>query len=155
MRRSLYLQSLLVAALAAPLLASAGPFILHNGVMTGLDRMDGPWSAAVCGLPDANGGMLVIGGLPADESSLAADINSLGQAAGSSCALTMESDAWLFENENEVMAGLATPVDPASGWTIWDAIPGPPVTALLAAGLALGLARGKESVRRPVRRRRD
>jgi hypothetical protein len=153
MRRSLYLQSLLVAALAAPLLASAGPFILHNGVMTGLDRMGGPWSAAVCGLPDANGGMLVIGGLPADESSLAADINSLGQVAGSSCALTMEAYAWPYEDE--VMAGLATPVDPGSGWTIWDAIPGPPVTALLAAGLALGLARGKESVRRPVRRRRD
>jgi hypothetical protein len=130
--------------------------------MTGLDRMDGPWSAAVCvndelpsrtGFLDANGGMLVIGGLPADERGLAADIDILGQVAGNSCALTMEAYAWPYEDE--VMAGLATPADPASGWTIRDAIPGPPVTALLAAGLALGLARGKESVRRPVRRRRD
>ena len=37
---------------------------------------------------------------------------------------------------------------------LWAAIPEPPVVALLAAGLALGLARGSSGLRRPVRRRR-
>jgi hypothetical protein len=35
------------------------------------------------------------------------------------------------------------------------AVPGPPLAALLAAGLALVLARGEGGFRRPVRRRRD
>jgi hypothetical protein len=34
------------------------------------------------------------------------------------------------------------------------AVSEPPAIALLAAGLAMGLARGKGGVRRPVRRRR-
>lgn len=43
---------------------------------------------------------------------------------------------------------------PALGLDAVSAVPEPPVLALLAAGLALGLARGRGGVRRPVRRRR-
>jgi hypothetical protein len=53
--------------------------------------------------------------------------------------------------ENEVLSGLDAQIEPA------PAVSGPPAIALLAAGLALGLARGKpgiRGVRRPVRRRR-
>jgi hypothetical protein len=58
--------------------------------------------------------------------------------------------ATAFQNANvqrEVSGGQALRLDLVS------AMPEPPVFALLAAGLALGLARGK-GVRRPVRRRR-
>jgi hypothetical protein len=53
-------------------------------------------------------------------------------------------------------AVLAVPIDASPVQAAWRValpdLPEPPVLALLAAGLALGLARG-EGVRRPVRRR--
>ena len=56
-------------------------------------------------------------------------------------------------------AALAVPIDAAPGQATWlvpilvPAVPEPPLLALLAAGVALGLARGNGGVRRPVRRR--
>jgi len=60
-------------------------------------------------------------------------------------------------------AVLALPIDASPGRAAWlvpvpdqaplPAEPAPPLLGLLAAGVALGLARG-ERVRRPVRRRR-
>jgi len=185
------------------------PFIYHNGVMTGLGNLGGPFSAAVSvndlgqavgylgidylpGDPGdlyprtaflyANGEMQVLGGLSPDVSSRANDINNLGQVVGSSGLNSETPHAWLYENG--VMTDLNMLIDPASGWTITDAaaindaqqiaaracragvcqavtlnlvssVPEPPVVALLAAGLALGLARGKAGFRRPVRRRQD
>lgn len=131
----------------------------------------------------ANGQMQVIGELTPDWVSLANDINNLGQVVGSA-GLGGEYHAFLYENG--AMTDLNTLIDPASGWTITDAaaindlqqiaaracragvcqavrldlvsaVPEPPTFALLAAGLALGLARGgrgKRGVRPPALRRR-
>jgi probable HAF family extracellular repeat protein len=183
------------------------PFIWHEGVMTGLGNLGGPWGAAVSineagqvvgylgldSLPGnpgelypttaflyANGRMEVIGGLAPDQVSRALDVNNLGQVIGIA-GLNADSHAFLYENGQ--MIDLNTLIDPASGWTISgaaaindlqqiaanacragvcqavrldlvSAVPEPPVFALLAAGLALGLARGKGGFRLPVRRRR-
>ncbi|CAH0285334.1 hypothetical protein SRABI118_03909 [Massilia sp. Bi118] len=183
------------------------PFVWHEGTMTGLGNLGGPWGAAVSindlgqvvgylgvdSLPGnpgelypraaflyVNGEMHVIGELLPGESSFASDINNLGQVVGSSRGASFDSYAFLFENGE--MIDLNTLIDPASGWTITganaindvqqiaanacragvcqavrldlvSAVPEPPVFALLAAGLALGLARGK-GLRLPVRRRR-
>jgi probable HAF family extracellular repeat protein len=183
------------------------PFVYHDGVMTGLGNLGGPWSAArsindlgqvvgylgVDSLPGnpgelyptaaflyGNGEMHMLGGLSPDWSSLAADINNLGQVVGSA---GLDGDSHAFMYENGQMIDLNTLIDPASGWTITgaeaindvqqiaanacragvcqavrldlvSAVPEPPVFALLAAGLALGLARRKDGFRLPVRRRR-
>lgn len=183
------------------------PFIYHDGVMTGLGNLGGPWSGATSindqgqvvgflglnSLPGdpgelypttaflyANGEMNVIGGVAPPWSSLASDINNLSQVVGSFRFTPGLDHGFLYENGE--MIDLNTLIDPASGWTITDAaaindlqqiaaqacrggvcqavrldlvsaVPEPPVFALMAAGLALGLARGK-GVRRPVRRRR-
>jgi probable HAF family extracellular repeat protein len=140
------------------------PFIYHKGVMTGLGNLDGPWSAAL----SVNDLEQVVGYLGVD---------SLPGKPGELYPTT----AFLYENGE--MIDLNTLGDPASGWTITDAaaindvqqiaaracragicqaisldlvsaVPEPPVFALLAAGLALGLARGKAGFRLPVRRRR-
>jgi hypothetical protein len=56
-------------------------------------------------------------------------------------------------------AVLAVPIGAAPGQGAWPvpvplpAVPELPLPALLAAGLALGLARGEGGLRRPVRRR--
>jgi hypothetical protein len=56
-------------------------------------------------------------------------------------------------------AVLAVPIGAAPGQGAWPvpaplpAAPEPPLLVLLGAGLALGLARGKGGLRRPVRRR--
>jgi probable HAF family extracellular repeat protein len=183
------------------------PFYYHNGVMTGLGNLGGPWGAALSvndlgqavgylglgRLPNnpgelypttaflyANGQVQVIGGLSPDWSSLATDINKLGQVVGSSGLGAGATHAFLYEDGS--MIDLNALIDPASGWTITDAaaindlqqiaatackagvcqavrldlvsaVPEPPTVALLAAGLALGLARGRRAVRRPARRR--
>jgi hypothetical protein len=187
MRRSRFSLSLFAAAaLAAPLLASAGPryavtavagsmssgsayygfaedsFIAYDGAMTGLGNPDGPWSSALS--IDDQGE--VVGYLGVDPFPVPDELYPSG--------------AFLYENG--LLTDLNTLVDPASGWTITgaaaindmqqiagracragvcqavtldlvSAVPEPPVVALLAAGLALGLARGS-GLRRPVRRRR-
>lgn len=182
------------------------PFVYHNGVMTGLGNLGGPWSAAnsindngqvvgylgVDSLPGnpgdiyprsaflyENGQMHMLEGVPADWSSGANDINNLGQVVGWASG----ADAgFAFLYVDGEMIDLNTLIDPASGWTITDAnaindvqqiaanacragvcqavrldlvsaVPEPPTFALLAAGLALGLARGR-GLRLPVRRRR-
>jgi probable HAF family extracellular repeat protein len=183
------------------------PFIYHNGVMTGLGNLGGPWSAAtsindhgqvvgylgVDSLSNPldldpriaflyeNGQMHMLESLAPDWTSIARDINNLGQVVGSADGVGDGGVAFLYENGR--MIDLNTLIDPASGWTIQEAaaindqqqiaanacragvcqavrldlvsaVPEPPVVALLAAGLALGLARGEGGFRRPVRRRR-
>jgi probable HAF family extracellular repeat protein len=186
------------------------PFIYHDGVMTGLGNLGGPWSAALSvndhgqvvgylgmepfAVPDElypttaflydGSGMHVLGGASAGWASLATDINNLGQVVGSFRPGAAGDHAFLYENGE--LADLNTLIDPASGWTITGAaaindlqqiaaqacragvcqavtldlvscVPEPPMIALLAAGLALGLARGGRGVRGfrlPVRRRR-
>jgi probable HAF family extracellular repeat protein len=129
----------------------------------------------------ANGQMHVIGGTSPQWSSRASDVNNLGQVVGSFRPSPGADHAFLYENG--VLTDLNILIDPASGWTITDAaaindlqqiaaqacragvcqavtldlvsaVPEPPVVALLAAGLALGLARGRRGFRLPVRRRR-
>jgi probable HAF family extracellular repeat protein len=183
------------------------PFLYHDGVMTGLGNMGGPWSSALSvndhgqvvgylgmdpwSIPDElypttaflyeNGAMHVLGGAAPAWASLATDINNLGQVVGSFRPGPDGDHAFLYENGE--MTDLNTLIDPASGWTITgaaaindlqqiaaracragvcqavtldlvSAVPEPPMIALLAAGLALGLARGKGGFRLPVRRRR-
>jgi probable HAF family extracellular repeat protein len=183
------------------------PFIYHDGVMTGLGNLGGPWSGATSindrgevvgflglnALPGdpaelypttaflyANGAMNVIGGVAPPWSSLASDINNAGQVVGSFRFTPGQDHGFLYENGE--MIDLNTLIDPASGWVITGgaaindlqqiaaqacragvcqavrldlvpAVPEPPVFALMAAGLALGLARGR-GFRLPVRRRR-
>ena len=157
MRRTRYLQSLLAAAaLAAPLLAAADP-------RHAVTAIGGPDSVA----RDVNklgqvAAYLGVDSLPGNPGDI------------------YPRSVCLYENG--AMIDLNTLTDPASGWTITDAaainelqqiaaqacrggvcqavrldlvsaVPEPPTFALVAAGLALGLARGK-SFRRPVRRRR-
>lgn len=125
-----------------------------------------------------NGKMHLLEGVPADWSSGANDIDKLGQVVGWASG----ADAgFAFLYQDGEMIDLNTLIDPASGWTITganaindvqqiaanacragmcqavrldlvSAVPEPPVFALLAAGLALGLARGKR-FRLPVRHR--
>jgi hypothetical protein len=181
MRRSRFSQSLLAAAaLAAPLLASADaskvhgapnypedPFIFQNGAMTGLGNLGGPWGAAL----SVNELGQVAGYLGVD--ALPGDPGELYPTA----AFLYANSAWIDLN---------TLIDPASGWAITGAaaindlqqiaaqacragvcqavtldlvssVSEPPMIALLAAGLALGLARGgcgMRGFRLPVRRRR-
>jgi probable HAF family extracellular repeat protein len=184
------------------------PFIYHDGVMTGLGNLGGPWSAAlsvndhgqVVGylgmepfsvpdelypttafLYDGSGIHVIGGGAAMGWASLATDVNNLGQVVGSFRPGAAGDHAFLYENGE--LTDLNTLIDPASGWTITGAaaindlrqiaaqacragvcqavtldlvscVPEPPMIALLAAGLALGLARGKGAFRLPVRRRR-
>lgn len=128
----------------------------------------------------AGGSMHVIGGLFANGVSSAHDINNLGQVVGSARGPGGISHAFLYEGG--AMLDLNMLIDPASGWTITDAsaindvqqiaanacragvcqavrldlvsaVPEPSMFALLAGGLALGLARGRGGFTRPVRRR--
>jgi probable HAF family extracellular repeat protein len=183
------------------------PFIFQGGVMTGLGNLGGPWSAAtsindygqvvgflgVSSLPGdpgeiypttaflyANGEMTVFGGTTPAWSSLAYDINNLGQVVGAFRPEPGIDHAFLYENGE--LTDLNTLIDPVSGWTIAgasaindlqqiaanacragvcqavrldlvSAVPEPSMFGMLAAGLALGLAR-RGGVRRPARRRR-
>jgi probable HAF family extracellular repeat protein len=183
------------------------PFIFSGGVMTGLGNLGGPWSGAtsindhgqvvgflgVNSLPGdpgelypttaflyANGTMTVFGGTAPAWSSLAYDINNLGQVVGAFRPTPGNDHAFLYENGE--MIDLNTLIDPASGWTIAgasaindmqqiaatacqagvcqavrldlvSAVPEPSMFGLLAAGLALGLARGRGGFRPPARRR--
>jgi probable HAF family extracellular repeat protein len=166
------------------------PFLYHNGVMTSLGSFGGVWSGATSindhgqivgysGIdtsPDPgdiyprtaflyDGGVLRnLGGLLPGYSSIAYDINNLGQIVGSASLADGDAHAFLYENGR--MVDLNTLVDPASGWTISgaaaindlqqiaasacragvcqavrldlvSAVPEPPVYALLLAGLAL------------------
>jgi probable HAF family extracellular repeat protein len=108
------------------------------------------------------------------------DINNLGQVVGAFRPTPGNDHAFLFENGE--MIDLNTLIDPASGWTISgaaaindmqqiaatacqagvcqavrldlvSAVPEPSMFGMLAAGLALGLAR-RGGVRPPARRRR-
>jgi probable HAF family extracellular repeat protein len=128
----------------------------------------------------AGGSMHVIGDLFADSVSSAHDINNLGQVVGSAFGPGGISHVFLYEDG--AMLDLNMLIDPASGWTITDAsaindvqqiaatacragvcqavrldlvsaVPEPSMFALLAGGLALGLARGRGGFTRPVRRR--
>jgi probable HAF family extracellular repeat protein len=128
----------------------------------------------------ANGEMTVFGGTAPAWASRAYDINNLGQVVG---VYSPTGSAHAFLYENGEMTDLNTLIDPASGWTIESAsaindmqqiaaracqagvcqtvrldlvsaVPEPSMFGLLAAGLALGLARGRGGVRPPVRRRR-
>lgn len=184
------------------------PFIFSGGVMTGLGNLGGPWNGATSindhgqvvgffglnSLPGdpselypttaflyANGTMTVFGGTAPAWSSMAYDINNLGQVVGAFRPTPGIDHAFLYENGE--MIDLNTLIDPASGWTISgaaaindmqqiaatacqagvcqavrldlvSAVPEPSMFGLLAAGLALGLARGRGGVRPPVRRRR-
>jgi hypothetical protein len=172
MRRTRYIQSLFaVAALAAPLLAAADPryavtavvgsmsaltggadmqawatnmfngapnfpeypFMYHEGVMTGLGNLDGPWSAALY----ENGEMV--------------DLNTLVDPP-SGWTIT---DAAAIDDVQQIAArACRAGVCQAISLDLVSAVREPPVFALLAAGLALGLARGKAGFRLPVRRRR-
>jgi probable HAF family extracellular repeat protein len=124
--------------------------------------------------------MNIIGGLFTDGVSIASDINNLGQVVGSARGPDGIGHAFLYEAGGLVDLNML--IDPASGWTITDAstindvqqiaaqacragvcqavrldlvsaVPEPSMFALLAGGLALGLARGRGGVTRPVRRR--
>jgi hypothetical protein len=86
-----------------------------------------------------------------------------GQAAGSFRPDTDGDHAFLYEDGGMADQDMLT--DPAvrravdggagiDGLQQVSTVPEPPTVALLAAGLALGLARGRGGVRRPVRRRR-
>jgi probable HAF family extracellular repeat protein len=129
----------------------------------------------------ANGEMTVFGGTAPGGWSRAFDINNLGQVVGAFRPTPGNLHAFLYENGE--MIDLNTLIDPASGWTIAgasaindmqqiaamacrgdvcqavrldlvSAVPEPSMFGLLAAGLALGLARGRGGFRLPVRRRR-
>jgi probable HAF family extracellular repeat protein len=129
----------------------------------------------------AGASLHIIGGLFANGVSIASDINNLGQVVGSARGPDGLSHAFLYADG--AMLDLNTLIDPASGWTITDAsaindvqqiaaqacragvcqavrldlvsaVPEPPMFALLAGGLALGLARGRRGgFKRPARRR--
>jgi probable HAF family extracellular repeat protein len=128
----------------------------------------------------SGGTLSLIGGLFANGVSIATDINRLGQVVGSARGPDGISHGFLYENGGLIDLNML--IDPASGWTITDAtaindmqqivgnacrggvcqavrldlvsaVPEPPMFALLAGGLALGLARGRGGVRRPARRR--
>jgi probable HAF family extracellular repeat protein len=157
MRRSRFSLSLFAAAaLAAPLLASADPRYAVTAV-AGANS----WAS------DINIHGQVVGYLGMEPFSVPDELYP-----------TM---AFLYDSGE--MIDLNTLIDPASGWIISGAaaindlqqiaanacragvcqavtldlvpcVPEPPMIALLAAGLALGLARGKGGLRLPVRRRR-
>lgn len=128
----------------------------------------------------ADGRMRVTGDLAPGLASRATDVNDLGQVVGIA-GLDGHSRALLYEDGG--LVDLNTLGDPAAGWTIVEAsainevqqiaanacragicqavrqgmvsaVPEPPLLAMLAAGLALGLARGKGGLRPPARRRR-
>jgi probable HAF family extracellular repeat protein len=128
----------------------------------------------------SGGTMHIIGGLFADGVSIASDINNFGQVVGS--ARGPDGIGHAFPYEAGGIVDLNMLIDPASGWTITDAtaindvqqiaatacragvcqairldlvsaVPEPSMFALLAGGLALGLARGRGGFMRPVRRR--
>ncbi len=155
MRRSRVLQSFLVALLALPVLAAAGPMY-----MALVPALDAPYPAGAF-LYGSGQMRLAGGGLP-----------QWRRLAG----------GHVFLYGNGGLTDLDMLADPAAGWTVADtaaiedtqgiaaracrggvcqavtpdlvsAVPEPPVAALLAAGLALGLASGRR-FRRPVRRRR-
>jgi hypothetical protein len=117
----------------------------------------------------------------ADSADSAAIVGSLGMEPFVVPADPTPAGDLLYENE--VLNELNAQIEPTSGWTVtgtsafedrqWiaaracraggcrtvtlnpvSAVSEPPVVALLAAGLALGLARGKGGFRRPVRCRR-
>lgn len=117
------------------------PFLYHDGVMTSLGNFGGPWSGAtsindhgqIVGYSGTlsgadpgdiyprsaflyEGGVLRnLGGLLPGYSSIATDINNLGQIVGSAA---VGDDAHAFLYEDGKMIDLNTLIDPASGWTI-------------------------------------
>lgn len=177
------------------------PFLYHKGKMIDLGTLDpnGIWNGATAindhgqivgyaGLGESaipgdiyprtaflyeNGVLKNLGGLGPGWSSVADDINNLGQIVGIAYLSDLSTHGFLYQNGK--MVDLNTLIDPAAGWTIEGAaaindlgqiaatacrdgvcqavrldlvpaLPEPPVYALLLAGLALGL-------RSPVLRR--
>jgi probable HAF family extracellular repeat protein len=184
------------------------PFIYRNGTMTDMGGLNGIWSSATSineqghavgyvgvdfgGQSDeiysrtaflyADGVRQDLGGLAPYRSSVASDINDLGQIVGGAALADGDAHAFLYENGG--MIDLNTLIDPASGWTIRDAaaindlqqiaatackggscqavrldlvsaVPEPHAYALLLGGLALGIGRRCGAVfKRPAGRRR-
>ena len=184
------------------------PFLYHNGVMTSMGNLGGIFSGAnaindhgqavgYAGIDFGSqsdeiysrsaflyesGVLHDLGGLAPYRSSIANDINNLGQIVGSAGLADGTAHAFLYENG--AMIDLNTLIDPASGWVIGEAVaindlqqiaatackagvcqairldlvsmvPEPSTYALLLAGLALGFGRAfGHSVRRPAGLRR-
>lgn len=184
------------------------PFLYHKGKMIDLGTLDpnGIWNGATAindhgqivgyaGLGESmipgdiyprtafqyeNGVMKNLGGLGPGWSSVADDINNLGQIVGTAWLSDLSTHGFLYQNGK--MIDLNTLIDPATGWTIESAaaindlgriaatacrdgvcqavrldlvpaVPEPSVHALLLAGLALGGRRAVPRLSSPALRR--